>query len=84
MEMGRCFCVGFVVLLFLMKSLSNLLLPIHINSCMDLIHSYSLTHVLTNTKIYVCKYDLAPNMFMPHGGKGMVDIKFSSCLLGSS
>lgn len=32
-------------------SLSNLLLPIHVNSCVNLIHSHSNTHVLTNTKI---------------------------------
>lgn len=36
-------------------SLSNLLLPIHVNSCMDFIQSHSSTHVLTNTKICVCQ-----------------------------
>lgn len=45
--------------LFLKSSACNLLLLIHINSCMDLINSYSHTHVLTNTKIPMCKRGLA-------------------------
>lgn len=84
MEMGRCLSVGFAVLLFSKNSLSNLLLPIHVNSCTDLLHSYSYTHVLTNTKIHVHKRGLAPETRVQHRGKGMAGISFSLCLLGSS
>lgn len=64
-------------------SLSNLLLHIHVNSCMDLIQSHSNTHILTNTKIYVCKCGLTRNTCVHNRGKGTVHIKFLQSLLGS-
>lgn len=56
----KVFCY-FVVLLFKMYLLSYLLLPVSVNSHIDLIHSYSCTHALTNTNIHACKCGLAAN-----------------------